>query len=93
VAPEVQHPIPVEDCYSALLWLHSNAKSLGIDASRISLVGLSAGGGLAAAVSLMARDRGLIPPIAKQILLCPMLDDRNTEANAELLPFTTWTWE
>lgn len=56
-------------------------------------MGLSAGGGLAAALSLMARDRGLNPPIARQILLTPMLDDRNTETDAELLPFTTWTWD
>lgn len=41
----------------------------------------------------MARDRGLNPPIARQILLTPMLDDRNTETDAELLPFTTWTWD
>ncbi|KAE9963530.1 hypothetical protein BLS_009199 [Venturia inaequalis] len=93
LAPEVRHPTPIEDCYAVLLWLHSNAKNLGVDNSRIAVVGLSAGGGLAAALSLMARDRGLHPPIAKQILLTPMLDDRNTETDAELLPFTTWTWD
>ena len=41
----------------------------------------------------MARDRGLNPPIAKQILLCPMLDDRNTETDAALAPFVTWSWD
>ena len=93
MAPEVHHPTPVEDCYAALVWLHSQAKDLGIDNARISVVGLSAGGGLAAGVSLMARDRGLNPPIVKQILQCPMLDDRNTEADAKLAPFITWSWD
>lgn len=55
-------------------------------------MGLSAGGGLAAGVSLMARDRGLNPPIAKQILQCPMLDDRNTVVDEELAPFVGWNW-
>lgn len=41
----------------------------------------------------MARDRGLNPPIAKQIILCPMLDDRNTEVDAELAPFVSWSWD
>lgn len=93
VAPENRHPIPVEDCYAALIWLHSQAKDLGVDNSRITIVGLSAGGGLAAGVSLMARDRGLNPPIAKQILECPMLDDRNTVADPKLMPFVSWSWD
>ncbi|KAF2709145.1 alpha/beta hydrolase [Pleomassaria siparia CBS 279.74] len=96
VAPEAPHPTPVEDCYAALLWLHSQGKALGIDNSRIAVAGLSAGGGLAAAVCLLARDRGLIdnPPIAKQVLLEPMLDDRNIEPGDEALaPFATWTWD
>ncbi|KUJ21447.1 uncharacterized protein LY89DRAFT_639431 [Mollisia scopiformis] len=93
VAPEARHPTPVEDCYAALVWLHSQAKDLGIDNSRIAVVGLSAGGGLAAAVSLMARDRGLNPPIAKQILQCPMLDDRNIKPDEALAPFMTWSWD
>jgi acetyl esterase/lipase len=41
----------------------------------------------------MARDRGLYPPVAKQILLCPMLDDRNLEADPALEPFIFWTWD
>jgi acetyl esterase/lipase len=94
VAPEVTHPTPVEDCYAALVWLHKEAESLGIDNSRIAVVGLSAGGGLAAAVALMARDRGLQPPLAKQILLSPMLDDRNLQTmDSALEPFATWSWD
>jgi len=93
LAPEVRHPTPVEDCYAALLWLHSEAKTLGIDKSRIAVTGPSAGGGLAAAVALLARDRGLDPPLAKQILCEPMLDDRTTEEDAELAPFVGWSWD
>jgi acetyl esterase/lipase len=94
VAPEVTHPTPVEDCYAALIWLNKEAKRLGIDNSRIAVVGLSAGGGLAAAVALMARDRDFQPPLAKQILLSPMLDDRNLEsADPTLEPFVTWSWD
>ncbi|KAF2640007.1 hypothetical protein P280DRAFT_362284, partial [Massarina eburnea CBS 473.64] len=97
VAPESPHPIPVSDCYDALTWLHSHARDFGIDNSRISVRGLSAGGGLAAGVCLMARDGGLQPPIAKQILECPMLDDRNTEPSpSDPLSdsgLVTWSWD
>lgn len=70
-----------------------HAKELGVDPTRIGVAGLSAGGGLAAGVALLARDRGLHPPIAKQILLCPMLDDRNTRTDEALLPLVTWSWD
>ena len=73
------HPFPAapEDCYAALKWLHSNAESLGILPSKIAVAGASAGGGLAAAVVLMAHDRGEIP-VAFQLLIYPMIDDRTT---------------
>ena len=58
------------------MWVHDHAEELGADPTRIIVAGTSAGGGLAAAVSLMARDRGG-PPLAGQLLLAPMLDDRN----------------
>lgn len=93
VAPEFPHPTPVEDCYAALKWLYSQAQKLGIDKTRIAVMGLSAGGGLAAGVALMARDRGLSPPLAKQILLEPMLDDRNTTTDEDLMPLVTWSWD
>lgn len=75
LAPEHPHPAPVDDCYAALSWMTSNAADLGIDADRIVVAGGSAGGGLAAAVSLMARDRDG-PRLVGQLLMCPMLDDR-----------------
>lgn len=75
LAPETPFPGPQEDCYAALIWLAANAEELGIDASRIGVTGESAGGGLAAAVAQMARDRSG-PALAAQILVYPMLDHR-----------------
>jgi len=75
LAPETPYPGPIEDCYAALRWTYDNASSLGIDKDRIGLYGLSAGGGLAAALALLARDRGPVP-LAFVLLDCPMLDDR-----------------
>jgi acetyl esterase/lipase len=76
LAPETPHPGPVEDCYAGLMWMSAHADELNIDPERIVIGGASAGGGLAAGVTLMARDRNG-PPILAQLLLCPMLDDRN----------------
>ncbi|MDC0707090.1 alpha/beta hydrolase [Stigmatella sp. ncwal1] len=75
LAPETPFPGPLEDCYAALRWLHANAAQLGVDASRIAIGGESAGGGLAAALGLMLRDRGDVP-IIFQALIYPMIDDR-----------------
>ncbi|MEV4568427.1 alpha/beta hydrolase [Nonomuraea sp. NPDC049419] len=76
LAPEHPHPAPVEDCYAGLAWTAKNAAELGIDPARLAVGGASAGGGLAAATVLLARDRGG-PDVAFQLLICPMLDDRN----------------
>jgi acetyl esterase/lipase len=75
LAPETSYPGPLEDCYAALRWTYDHAHKLGIDKQRIGLYGLSAGGGLAAALALLARDRGEVP-LAFVLLDCPMLDDR-----------------
>ncbi len=75
LAPETSYPGPLEDCYAALRWTHDNADELGIDRARIGLYGLSAGGGLAAGLALLARDRGEVP-VAFVLLDCPMIDDR-----------------
>ena len=74
LAPETPYPGPIEDCYAALKWTHEHADELGIDSTRIGIYGLSAGGGLAAALALLARDRGELP-VAFQLLDCPMLND------------------
>jgi acetyl esterase/lipase len=92
IAPEHPHPTPVEDCYAALRWLADNAAMLGVDLTRIGVMGDSAGGGLAAGVSLLARDRGG-PPVAQQLLIYPMLDDRTRMPDPQLLPFLTWTYD
>ncbi|RQS06299.1 alpha/beta hydrolase [Burkholderia sp. Bp8998] len=85
LAPENPHPGPLEDCYAALTWLNAEAEALGVDRDRIVVTGESAGGGLAAALVLLARDRGEIS-IAFQHLVFPMLDDR-TAACSEPSPY------
>ncbi|HYZ68021.1 MAG TPA: alpha/beta hydrolase [Mycobacterium sp.] len=92
LAPEHPDPTPVEDCYAALRWLAANAATLGVDPARVAVMGDSAGGGLAAGVSLLARDRGG-PGIAQQLLIYPMLDDRPHPPDPQLLPFLTWTYD
>jgi acetyl esterase/lipase len=81
LAPAHPHPAPVEDCYAGLVWTATHGEELGVDPDRIVVAGASAGGGLAAAVALLARDRG-DPALAGQVLLCPMLDDRNDTPSA-----------
>ncbi|WP_146341266.1 alpha/beta hydrolase [Nesterenkonia sp. NBAIMH1] len=92
LAPETKAPGLVEDCYAALRWLHANAYELGVDAARISLGGASAGGGLAACLAILARDRGEFP-VAYQLLIYPMLDDR-TSSTRDAHPYAgefIWT--
>ena len=80
LAPETPHPGPVEDCYAALKWLHANTEALGADPNRIAIVGESAGGGLAAGLALLARDRGEVA-LVHQHLIYPMIDDRTCTAD------------
>ncbi len=75
LAPETVFPGAIEDCCAALAWLFANSDALGVEPARVGVMGESAGGGLAAALALMARDRGL-PRLAFQHLIYPMLDDR-----------------
>jgi len=92
LAPEHPHPTPVEDAYAGLVWLAEHAGELGIDPTRIAVMGDSAGGGLAAGVALLARDSGG-PAISRQILIYPMLDDRNTIPDLEIAPFAVWSYD
>ena len=85
LAPEHPYPAALDDCYAVLEWLHAEGASLGMDPARIAVRGESAGGGLAAALCLRARDQGG-PGIAFQLLIYPMLDDR-TCATGDPNPF------
>jgi len=91
LAPEVPAPGSVEDCYTALTWAVAQADRIGIDAGRVAVRGESAGGGLAASLCQLARDRGG-PAIAHQNLIYPMLDDRTcTAAVPEHIGAYVWT--
>jgi acetyl esterase/lipase len=91
LAPETRFPGAIEDCYAALSWLFTQAGKLGVDTARIGVMGESAGGGLAAALALLARDRRE-HSLAFQHLIYPMLDDRTCAQDAH--PFAgefLWT--
>jgi acetyl esterase len=75
LAPEHPYPAGLHDCFAGLTFLHAEAGALGVDPARLAVVGASAGGGLAAATALLARDRGG-PPLCFQMLHIPELDDR-----------------
>ena len=81
LAPETPHPGPIEDVYAGLVWTAQHAEELGIDPARILAAGGSAGGGLTAALALLTRDRRG-PALLGQMLLYPMLDDRNNSVSA-----------
>lgn len=100
LAPEAKFPGPAEDCYAATRWVAQNAASINVDPGKIAVGGDSAGGNLAAAISLMARDR-VGPPLAFQLLVYPVTDrDFSTESyvqNAEGYQLTRdtmiWYWD
>jgi len=94
IAPETSWRGSTEDNYTALRWVHDNAGPLGVDRERIALLGESAGGGHAALLAIMARDRGEVP-IAFQCLVYPMLDDRtgSTRPVAAHMGQIAWTAE
>lgn len=88
LAPEHPFPAAIDDCYAALVWL---AGQPGIDPARIAVGGASAGGGLAAAAALRARDEGLID-LALQLLVYPMLDDRTgLRGDLDDVPIRLWS--
>jgi acetyl esterase/lipase len=90
LAPEHPHPAPVEDCYAGLLWTAGNAAELGIDPDRLAIYGGSAGGGLAIATAMIARDRGG-PALRFMMPIYPMVDDRNeTESSQEITDIGIW---
>lgn len=91
LAPEHPGSSATEDCFAAVEWLHANAAEHGVDPGRLAIMGDSAGGGIAAGTAILARDRGIA--LARQILIYPMLDDRNTTPDHSLAPTATWNYE
>ncbi|MCA9510655.1 MAG: alpha/beta hydrolase [Myxococcota bacterium] len=99
LAPEHPYPAGVEDCLAALRWTAANAAGLGVDPARIAVAGQSAGGGLAAATALLARDRGG-PALCFQLLEIPELDDRLETPSMKAFtdtplwnrPNAIWSW-
>jgi acetyl esterase/lipase len=92
LAPECPYPGPLDDCYRGLKWAYDNAGELGLDRTRIGVSGVSAGGGLAAALALLVRDRGEFP-LAFQLLEAPMLDDRQLTPSSNLEGLAVWNKE
>lgn len=90
LAPEHPYPAPLDDCYSALAHVVTTSDELGIDPTRIGIGGLSAGGGLCAALGLLARDRGELA-VAFQLLDSPMLDDRQQTGSSRLDDLPVWS--
>ena len=84
LAPEHPFPTPVEDCYTGLKWLFAHADELGVEPARIAIGGPSGGGGLTAGLGLLARDRKEVQ-VAYQLLIYPMIDDRNATAAAHAI--------
>jgi acetyl esterase/lipase len=81
LAPDTPYPGPLDDCFGALRYMVDNATELGIDRARVAVGGASAGGGLAAGLALLARDRGIA--LTHQHLIYPMIDDRQTTASSQ----------
>ncbi|MQA14704.1 MAG: alpha/beta hydrolase fold domain-containing protein [Pseudonocardiaceae bacterium] len=81
-APEHPYPAPMDDCYAGLKWACENATELQINPQRIAVGGASSGGGSAAGLILLARDRGEIP-VCYQLLIYPMIDDRNVTPSSQ----------
>jgi acetyl esterase/lipase len=89
-APEHPFPAPMDDCYAGLAWTYRQAAELGVDPERIAIGGASSGGGSAAGLALLARDLGEVP-VCFQLLIYPMLDDRNvTPASVTLTDPRVW---
>ncbi|WP_210569780.1 alpha/beta hydrolase [Streptomyces sp. GESEQ-4] len=90
LAPEHPHPAPVEDVYAGLVWTADHAEEITGDPERIVVAGASAGGGLSAALALLTRDRKGPQPVG-QLLMCPMLDDRNdTPSSYQMAGLGIW---
>lgn len=93
LAPEFPYPVPVDDCWAAILYIIENASKFNIDVSRIAVGGASAGGHLSAVTTIMARDNGT--PFVAQLLTVPCIDATATDESGEVkvaedCPYESW---
>lgn len=91
LAPDARGETPAEDVFAAIRWLIAHATELGVDPDRIAVMGDSGGGAVIAGAAILARDCGV--KLARQILIYPMLDDRNQTPDPHIAPFATWTYD
>jgi acetyl esterase/lipase len=91
LAPEARGETAAEDAYAAVTWLVAHAAELGVDPDRIAVMGDSGGGGVIAGAAILARNRSV--KLSRQILIYPMLDDRNQTPDPHIAPFATWTYD
>jgi acetyl esterase/lipase len=91
LAPEATNTTPAEDVFAGLTWLAEHAHEVAVDPTRIAVMGDSGGGGPAAATAILARNRQV--PLRRQILIYPMLDDRNQTPDPTRAPYLTWTYD
>ena len=91
LAPETTYAGSIEDNYAGLRWLYAHAEEVGVDSTRIAVMGESAGGGHAALLAIAARDRGEVP-VAFQCLIYPMLDDRTGSTKQVPAPIGAILW-
>ena len=90
LAPEHPYPAGINDCHLGLTWFFDQARRLGVDSARIGIGGISAGGGLTAATSLLARDRGQVR-VAFSLAVCAQLDDRHiTRSSTSIHDLRVW---
>jgi acetyl esterase/lipase len=92
LAPEYQHPEGMEDCYAGLVWTAQHAEELGFDKNKIAVCGESAGGGMAARIVLLNRERKVVN-IAYQLLKCPMLDNTHDTDSGRRSSYLGWDRE
>lgn len=92
LSPEVKAPVHVTDTYAGLKYLVDHADELGVDPSRVAIMGDSAGGGITASLAHYIKLKGG-PAVKMQILIYPMLDDRNTTVDPHIAPFLTWSYD
>ncbi len=91
LAPEHRGTVPASDAVAGIRWVIQHRDELGVDASRVAVMGDSGGGAVAAGAAILARDEGI--ELSRQILIYPMLDDRNVDPDPHLADLATWTYD